>query len=361
VTVIATFGIDNLPVLIGDLLISRETGSATSVGLPTIGHYNSGETANNDGKPVGLSQKVNIINDKLAIAWAGSQIHAKYVLKEIKRIVGTTSVDYDRIKRILESLPREVFKDLSICGIFANNGECGAFHFNAVEMYTENVGDIYAAGSGLHHIYEVLEMPMEYKFIEPSENPMALPIGKAIAICNLLLGAEIRSRTTLNNLYGGAFEIAITDGHTVKKIGDILHIFMNAEIGNGTEISGSFYSRMIKQTYIGRDLLMRSTQTSTDEKGNTNLDEQDMHIVMPVYKNGRTSKYSINDLPDMNSTILCINLFVSKEGNPLFVKSRVKHAAIDHQAVQFDGGKDLSGIKLDTEFFSDFLKDIPKE
>ncbi len=69
-TVIFSFKYQNLPFLAGDLLLSGMS-SSTELNVPTIGEV---EQIFPDGSrfvPLRLGQKVNLISDNLAVAWAG--------------------------------------------------------------------------------------------------------------------------------------------------------------------------------------------------------------------------------------------------------------------------------------------------
>ncbi len=82
-TVIATFSINACPILMGDLLISGDESPQSSLNVPTIGDIDQIFPQGSGYLPTSLNQKLSIMNDNLAIAWAGTKISANVIFRQL--------------------------------------------------------------------------------------------------------------------------------------------------------------------------------------------------------------------------------------------------------------------------------------
>jgi hypothetical protein len=77
-TLVASIMFDNVPILMGDILVSSETDRGQDVHIPTVGNKNVASKY----KASNLTQKLIIINDYLVVGWAGSLITAKTIIRD---------------------------------------------------------------------------------------------------------------------------------------------------------------------------------------------------------------------------------------------------------------------------------------
>ena len=87
-TLIASLVIEGYPVLLGDLLLStKESDSDISkmrIKIPSLGNI----PVSQDGYYIsGLSQKLSLIGDRIALGWAGSRIVAKIIINKTNQVV----------------------------------------------------------------------------------------------------------------------------------------------------------------------------------------------------------------------------------------------------------------------------------
>ncbi|MPZ58201.1 MAG: hypothetical protein GEU91_17240 [Rhizobiales bacterium] len=100
-TIIAGFSYKNHPVLLGDALLSRGGEQSDLQVLPTIGQVPE-VFARDFGIAIsGLRQKVNVIQDQLALAWAGDFVAAYSLAKALKDYTDQFGVTPDSIARIM--------------------------------------------------------------------------------------------------------------------------------------------------------------------------------------------------------------------------------------------------------------------
>ena len=79
-TLIVGFSKDECPILLGDLLLSNSPESSIKITLPTVGQLSTKDISQGKYLPSGLTQKVNLLSPKLAIAWTGKLLDAKNYL-----------------------------------------------------------------------------------------------------------------------------------------------------------------------------------------------------------------------------------------------------------------------------------------
>ena len=80
-TLVAIFKVDDIPMMIGDLLISR------------------------NNQPVGCNKKVHLIGPNFAIGWSGDFLAACVVIPDIYAEFGERRVTYEEVKTFLTMYP----------------------------------------------------------------------------------------------------------------------------------------------------------------------------------------------------------------------------------------------------------------
>ena len=80
-TLIAAQVINGIPIILGDLLLTRERGgNSPNVNcIPTIKRANEHLSSHGEMRIVGLSQKINIVSKNVCIAWSGAKYQASSV------------------------------------------------------------------------------------------------------------------------------------------------------------------------------------------------------------------------------------------------------------------------------------------
>ncbi|HEY9298740.1 MAG TPA: hypothetical protein VIQ31_20755, partial [Phormidium sp.] len=217
-TLIATLTISNLPVLIGDALLSGE-GSGQNLAIPTIGNVSEIFPEGSDYTITGLRQKINIIDDNLAIGWAGSYIAAKTIISKLKRQSNSQKFTRESIHQFF----REIYRSPSEWG--ANQGvaflgyiadsegiEHFEYSFNDCLIYQTNssrYGEVKICGSGNSDMEDLLT-----KISRPSlesgkiQSDFDNVVIESLTICGWFFSYEMSTPENLWNFYGGAYEIA---------------------------------------------------------------------------------------------------------------------------------------------------------
>src|SRR5688572_526277 len=111
-TVIAGLLLNNVPALLGDVLITAPGPSDKKLSTPTAGNVNTFFEPQYAHVPA-LRQKVNILSDKVMVAWAGSYLHARALVREMKAELDRGSRP-EVITDVLKSWRDEDMKELSV-------------------------------------------------------------------------------------------------------------------------------------------------------------------------------------------------------------------------------------------------------
>ena len=105
-TLVAVIAPNDVPVLVGDLLISGPANAANKrLALPSLtSTVNSTELSDGKYAVSGLTQKLAMISDYLAVGWSGSRIAAKAVIADLRERIQNEPIDADGFRMVLESL-----------------------------------------------------------------------------------------------------------------------------------------------------------------------------------------------------------------------------------------------------------------
>jgi hypothetical protein len=233
-TLIATLTISNLPVLIGDALLSGEE-SGQNLAIPTIGNVSNVFPEGSGYTIKGLRQKINIIDDNLAIGWAGSYIAAKTIISELKRQSNSQKLTRESIHYFFRKIYRNPSKwganqGVAFLGYIADfeGIEHFEYSFNDCLIYQTNssrYGDVKICGSGNSYMEDLLK-----KISRPSlgsgkiQTDFDNVVIECLTICGWLFNYEMSVSENLWNYYGGAYEIATLVEGRFQKINDITYL-----------------------------------------------------------------------------------------------------------------------------------------
>jgi hypothetical protein len=306
-TLISTFSVGGFPILFGDLLITGPISEPRTIAVPALGEVQdffgeSGWTISN------LRQKVNLISDYCAIAWAGSYVGAKLAITELRRQSSTLKLTCADILHYLNN-ESELKKHPTIfIGLIYIDGELRQFHWNAEELQSQSLGTIYVSGSGSQVIHEFSSLLGEAETFS-----IALTLG------GMLLQTEYGGgdiAPTLLNMFGGGYEIAFFSNGIIQKLAEVTYVFWEAALSpDGVSLSHPLL--VIKQEYAGDFLLIRSIriQSSVDSMAFQIMDEQ-RHVIAPLFNPDAIVPMDRIEGIALQSPLLCHCIYV-KIGNQM--------------------------------------------
>jgi hypothetical protein len=335
-TLIAQFAINGAPLLIGDVLLSSETKTGLKVNLPLVGDIN--EVLAKNGLPfeVMFTQKLNVLADRLVVAWSGPMIQAERALHVLSRISTRPNIKLDDIGRELDAIDKHALDRLQLVGILLGDitGSERTAHCFALGVKGINIprlATVFAAGTGRDAFLKLLE----------KTDWTNSGTGNEYQVAHVLLGAltneEYRTGQTILNRWGGGFEAVTCSQLTgrFEKVGDILHTFwrLSENADNSIEFTPMFY----KTTYWKDALIIRAARLEKTGSNTFQLTRNDLTLVPPLLK--QADDYDLSELGtiDFSYRAICCHVLIEKARGQdilLFVEQR------EHQrdlAFEFEG------------------------
>lgn len=352
-TVVAAFAIGGFPLLFGDLLLTGPT-SGRVVAVPA-----QGEVQNFFGESgwsiSGLRQKVCVLSDSFAVAWAGSWLGARVAIAELRcrALAGPLSVEV--ATEYLASEQELKRNPAAFIGLTYSDGYLHQFHFGAEELHTPSLGLAYVSGSGANAIHEFAALLQSMDSAAtggPTVGNQA--VASALSLGGMLLQSEFRGRdaaATLRSMFGGGYEIAYFSGDRMQKLPEITYVVWEAQIDE-SHVRVSHPQLLIRQTYSNDYLLVKSARIESSAADPTPriVDEQG-HVIGPMFEAPPFADLPSLQSMSLQSRLLCHCILVHRRGMPVGLYTRVQqYSASSELTVTFEncGGELRFGIRSDT-------------
>jgi hypothetical protein len=360
-TLVAAFLLGNIPIVMGDMLISGEERTDTEIGIPTVDAVTEVFPAGSGYSIVGMQQKVVVLSDDLALAWAGNVIAARTLVAELSSLIRTGGITLASLNTFLLNDAPGIVGDLkaSLVGVFRNSDGIRLFGYNAVNIAAPGFQDIAIAGVGVDAFAQLLlDLPPSYEAIRGTPNALGEAVLKTLLLTGLLLHLEIGTRENLRTFYGGGYELASLIRGRFSKIDDVTYVFWSADV-RSEGVWLNMPHAYLKFAYKDDALLIRSLRTKPNPKtGRQTLDES-LHVV-PNYS-GLAREWTINDQPSMNSRFVCNYIFVDSRGHKLAVRCHVDFEPTGSRIVRFDESGEKPIALFDKVFLDQLMKSISAE
>ncbi len=203
---------------------------------------------------MGLRQKVNIVSDDFAIAWAGDADVAAHILVRLRQEFRdasnlTLEEKTSRINEAFEATCGGAIPDVAMILWYRDVNRyafAGAGRIDAEEL--EQLGPVWFAGSGAPAFLQLLT-----RIQHPVPDRWPDVLSNVLRLVGYAWRSEMTDQATLNQKFGGAFEVAtIVDGR-ISKIDDVLYAYSDIEPRGNLSIG----ALMAKVDYIGDELIVR--------------------------------------------------------------------------------------------------------
>lgn len=354
-TLVATLMGDGLPVLFGDLLVSGFRGSEdTPLHVPTVGKIS---TVGTQRIPTGLIQKLTVINDGLAIGWAGSRIAATTVVRQLLDKVKDREVSNEELAHFFDTLDDIIKRELQVVGLIRRGESIESFSSHGARVFSSPIGRVRAAGFGAEELELYSDNLGSFEY-STGHNPILKTIGAGLGLISHMMGREF---VTLDGLmrrfYGGGFEVVSYEGGGLKKIGDFTFLFWNAQQQEENEWLLSLPIAAINYSYRSDLLLIRSLRFEGGSlpQPSVNCTDHELYLVRPIHRLLTESDIDLareRPLPSFNSRVFChiINA-VGNTGNArvLFRMDYGRQASNSIQFVENEEGG-VIGVDFNGEF-----------
>lgn len=229
-TLIAYLSPEEFPVLLGDVLLSREVDLGERVHLPSVGLLARGFSPSGQHYISGLRQKICLINDSLVMAWSGKHSDAKKIAIEAKLELGTDLINPEIVSQLVEKSKSIGLETIFVSADLYNK----KIHISSslALFETDLYGSCVVGGSGTTYLCPLLisgpRRSIDQVLLEGEVNKETLALHKCNALTAEILANELHTEETLDHYFGGAIEMCYFDGNIDRfvKFGDTLTVLM---------------------------------------------------------------------------------------------------------------------------------------
>jgi hypothetical protein len=310
VTLIATYAYAGCPVLFGDLLVTGPRPSGThDPRMPVLGPVND-FFGDSDWAIHRLAQKVAIINNHCAIAWAGSWLGARIAISSLRKLGESRRLSISEVQEYLDGDLDLREYEVSIIGLLASDRGVQQFHWHAELVVGGVLGECAVDGSGRDAFAEFVAMfPAAAARRSGEANGIRQAVSSGLWLAAQLLTAELHqgwNARTLLQMFGGGYEVVVFDPgmqQMCKLPPETTYVFWEA-LNDGKTGSISKPLFVIKQRYLCDFLLIRSLTLEVIDEGRAKVGDQQRLVVAPMYDVAVQPR-----LEELNQTTLQSELF----------------------------------------------------
>lgn len=342
------------------MLLSGDEQGESRLTLPTVGHINNVFPEGSGFLPQALCQKITIISDGCAIAWAGSWLVARIVINRIAEACAARTLTADEIIHLIVT-DDDFVKDQHrtailgwVVGAPDENGKftMEQFHINGTPNGAKWPDTIISAGSGETLLTQLIERTSVGRANREMHNNVWIA-ATAIGLLSRLYQMEYLAQDkspTLTQYFGGGFECAFWNEQRFEKVADFTLILWEAEVGEGSSKLG-MPALVVRQVYLDGFLFVRSARFLARIPGRDTEMVAEMHLncIPPMIAGKARPPLTEIDVPFQSTFIATIVWIVTPHG-PMFY-----HAAEGTEKVIIDEAK-AGGISL--EFNGDYLDNL---
>jgi hypothetical protein len=228
------------PVLMADILLSSTEG--VGIPVPTFIDGTDKLFMNADKKPVALTQKLYVINDRLALALGGRLDQMRTFLNRIQRLYGDAKFDNRDLDDFITNYPDEESNSLLAIIVRGDLAKDGVLDFNVRtigSIYltdTEKFDSVFAGGSGVSSFMKVVTSSSPLRSdIDDTDRFLA----SNLAAIGYFLSSEILDGKTLAGLWGAGFEMIIVEDGRFRKLKEYTVVVMWCEFGKEIEFNSA--------------------------------------------------------------------------------------------------------------------------
>lgn len=218
----------------------------------------------------GLCQKILVVNDHFAVAFAGDVRTIQAIVRLIERLVDEHSVLTG--KRFSDAVLADDTIDSAKIRIIALSVEENEIHISHVYAdcghRNENF-ELWVGGSGAGHVKSHYQDYPPHAFDVLEEDIVVQGTCMALDQFASHLKSEFEDKyksESIASLFGGGYEVvAFYDGR-FQKVSNIVYAFADAELDAEGMLQIDFPKCLIKSEYKGEDLKIRSVELHFDEE-----------------------------------------------------------------------------------------------
>jgi hypothetical protein len=321
-TLIATFEVSRVPILIGDLLVSEVISQAPPLALPLVEDANVA-VPQRKYFARSLVQKLNLLSDRLIVAVAADDLaQAIDVVGSLEFIANSPDLSAEMVNRVLEAIePRRRDKVSLIVGVIEPDpNEAQRAYVGFIELNTERVGGgalglVTVGGSGQDGFLRTLErIAGDLTSFDQAKKPVLKASAVGLTLACAFYGQEVSSPANLGEAWGGGFEVAVFDQGRFHKLDNILYLFWKlTDNGDGSHTL-TLMHKMMKSQYWGDALLLRVLELEKDKDGNRSTNDW-THLIPSLPNMAGGYDLTAISAPSFDSNWRCSFIHAPQPGN----------------------------------------------
>jgi len=333
-TLVVALMINNLPAILGDVLISGYE-LEQPLSIPTIGDIYKIFPEGTGWSITDLQQKVNIIDNNLIIGWAGSPLAARVIVSELKNRHSSQSFTKESLERFFIEINNDINRwigkqEVGFIGYIKDSEGFHSFShsFNGVLIHELNIpryGNIKICGSGTYDMEQLLKQ-VSRRYSNSNLTNFDNVVIELLTLCGWFFADEMSTSRSLLQYYGGAYEVAtyIEEEKSFQKIDDITYLtWIVQDINIKPKIS--LISKIFKVSYVDNILLVYTIDFNFLQEPTVGRYDSEEYIkilpttinlyhILPLNTNSKDKMFEMpkkQELPDLiNSEFNCNYLFL---------------------------------------------------
>ncbi|MCT9826004.1 hypothetical protein [Pseudomonas veronii] len=219
---------------------------------------------------VGLCQKILVVNEHFAVAFAGSVPDIQDAIRLIDKLKAQApNLTGKRFMEALLADDRLKTADLKAIALSVENDEIQITNYCAEYGISNEHFELHVGGSGLEHAVQHYEQFALQEFDVPVEDIVVQGTCMALDQFARHLTGEFEKKfqsETIADLFGGGFEVVAYHSGQFHKIPDVVYAYAEAELDADGILQIDDPKFLLKSTYQGEDLIIRSVEIHYDEE-----------------------------------------------------------------------------------------------
>jgi hypothetical protein len=367
-TLIARILIDDdaVPLFFADALLSAEGKWPFQVDITASQDINALLPSDAECQIAGTVQKINVLSDRVVVAWAGDTDQAKRVIGSIAKLDQDNRLTFATLSQLIEASKDEIKDTVALIGVLFTRNDIGEvinaewFDFNGDLRFLNsgNVSyDVMVAGTGKNTFLKLFDELLPT--FEDNSDLLALADQIAASLISTLFPYEIMTGGNLLEWWGGAFEIATfnTEAKAIQKVSDILFTFWRVTPGKEGQVELALVPRFIKQGYFEDALVLQDVKADISD-GKMARPVLHAHMVLPLLKSKVDYDFSKAELGNFSHKMLCAFILPHDAVSPEDIGVRVYWNANGEDKFDIALTSELLSLSIAKEFVATLESDI---
>lgn len=289
-TLAASFVLYGVPIIVADMLVSVNGPHVERQLLPSSGPLTN-LPATKYGVH-GLRQKIEIISDNCAVAFADSVSSAMVAISSLRRLAAKSPITVEVLQTFFDNDGFDALKNVALVGFVISPNGNGSFTATYINWRSElvdigHLGTVSLAGTG-GQLLEISEAAMAPFEPAPTGRSVGAAMTTALAICGSLLREEHATASTIAvESTGGSYEIAYFNGKRFIKEPEITFVSWDVELVGG-EIKIDYPYLIIRQYYELENAIIDVARIELGKTASTPSYSLFTHAVPPAFKSSAT-------------------------------------------------------------------------